>query len=313
MMRKMMSLNQGQPSELVHIERACYQLQMDGLPETYLFHSPATAALVTNPWLAGRELQLLAVRASQAFLKRAYDICLKGELKQNICELVLMCGGNFYGTKEAFQEAFDSSIAQVFVGIKRYRRADGTWNAKASYTNFEALPDNATIIIGDTLATGSTLKKAILELRDEMKVQHKSINKIVVYTFVGSVVGAKVLREAEKELKMDWPKLKLYFFASEALFGLEANGTDMPFHHKSTVVIPETKRMLEDHPSIAHRMRCAIFDWGNRCKNPRNHYMQFVSYCEKLLARETDAEIRKSVWTMQQKAQERLDEMKREL
>ena len=158
-----------------------YKLEGKGIPETYLMHSEPSQQILLHPEIAGKELKELAIKANAEFIKKAYPICLKGKRIDKICELVLMCGGNYYGTREAFENEFNASLRQAFIGVKRYQE-DSKWKAAIGYSNFEALPDDATVIIADTIATGSTLKEAIVELGRQAEKKNYNLDSIIVYT-----------------------------------------------------------------------------------------------------------------------------------
>jgi hypothetical protein len=34
---------------------------------------------------------------------------------------------------------------------------------------------------------------------------------------------------------------------------------------------------------LSQHMKCAVFDWGTRCKNPSAHYKEFLEYVEEEL------------------------------
>jgi uracil phosphoribosyltransferase len=248
------------------------------LGSAYLFHSKAN--IVFNPCLAGKDLKIKTIEAAKEFLEIACPVCLKGEPVKNICECVLLCGGNYYGLKEAFEDKY-GSLQQVFIGIKRYQLPDKRWDARSTYDSFDSLPDNGVVLIGDTIATGSTIRKTVRMLRDEYKIRKFKLKKIIIYTLVGSKVAAEMIAGLEKEMN----GTKIYFFASEGLFGLMPNGTDMPVSHKDTELIPEAVEELKKHPELKDT-RCSVFDWGDRCKNPIKHYLELIDSCEEKTIRE---------------------------
>ena len=107
----------------------------------------------------------------------------------------------------------------------------------------------------------------------------------------------------EKEIQQAWPDAKLYLFFAQAFFGLEDNGTDMPFFHSDTIMTPETKQQLGKEPAVRDIVKCAIFDWGDRCKNPSNHYKEFIEYCEEELKKELTTPQKKHLETLLSQAQ----------
>ena len=125
--------------------------------------------------------------------------------------------------------------------------------------------------------------------------------------------GVNLLKEMEYEMKRDWPKSKIYLFASEALYGLEENGTDMPFYHKDTIMSPEIKTALSKHPAVSKKIKCAIFDWGDRCKFSINHYREFIHYCDEVLETQKDKSIINEIKSMKDSALNQLKESEKPL
>ena len=274
---------------------------VEGLPETYLFHSTPSEAIVLDQGMAGEELEDHSAQASRAFLNVAYNVCLKGEPRKNFCNVVLLSGGLYYNVKRAFEERFGSFLPQVIIGVRRARNEDNSFRADFYYSNFEAVPENGVYLFGDTIATGVSLERSILELRDEVKRKGFKMRKAVVFTLVGALKGARVLRRVEREVRRDFPDFRLYLFASEALFGLEPNDTDMPFYHENTIMTPEIAELLKSHPAVAKRMECAVFDWGERF-SPHSYLPGFVDYCNKLIRREWDDGVREELVFLRDKA-----------
>ena len=127
--------------------------------------------------------------------------------------------------------------SQCFIGIQRQRveGKEGQFRAVAVYSNFESLPDNAHVVIRDTIATGSILVKGMQLLLDEAEDRGISIASITVLTLAGSSLGAQKLSKLA------------------------------------------TTHIFHQHPN------CAVFYWGTRCKNPKEHYREFLEYANKEL------------------------------
>lgn len=297
---------------LERVRKNLYRAQIKNGVETYIFHSQPSASILLDQSLAGKELKKKAIMSAKEFLKDAYPICLKGEKAENVIDYVLLCGGNYYGIKEAYEKIFHKSIRQAYIGIKRHEK-DGRWQAEATYFSFDAIPDNATVIIGDTIATCSSIKKAVGELINEFEGKKLKIKKIIVYTIAGTALAARILKQTEDKMKKKFPEAKIYYFASEALFGLEENGSDMPFFHKDTIMTPEIKKMLNNHPAIAKRMKCCVFDWGDRCKNPQRHYKELIEYIDQSLKKETDDMVKGEMKLLRIKAHKEIRSLKKHI
>jgi len=167
---------------------------------------------------------------------------------------------------------------------------EGKFTAIATYENFESLPDDATIIIGDTIATGATIQKGIYHLFDAMDVRKLKLKDLVVCSLACSVDGAKLLKEVEKRMERDFPGSRLHLFVAEELFHLMPDGTDLRFLYDDALMPGETRdRILRTYGEyLGKEMACAVFDWGTRCKNPIKHYHEFLEFVERMERRALD-------------------------
>jgi hypothetical protein len=209
-------------------------------------------------------------------------LVLKGRKQGNITELIFLAGGLYYQLNHGFKKKFGAAIPQCFLGIKRQRveGSDGAFTAVATYENFESLPDNATVIIGDTIATGATLQKGIYHLLDALETKGYGLENLVVCSLACSVNGARLMKEIEKRVKRDFPNANVYLFVAEQLFHLMPDGTDLRFLYDDAVMPEETrKRTLDVYGDfLGKEMKCAVFDWGTRCKNPIKHHREFLEW-----------------------------------
>jgi hypothetical protein len=171
------------------------------------------------------------------------------------------------------------------LGIKRQKveGSEGQFRAVSTYENFESLPQDASVIIGDTVATGSTLVRAIKELESAMDEKDGDIKRIVVCSLACSAEGARKLKKLEE--KMAERGSELHLVVAEQLFHLMPDGTDLRFLREDSAMPDETREYtLQRYGEFLGReMKCAVFDWGTRCKNPKAHYEEFLSFCDEAL------------------------------
>lgn len=265
-----------------------YSLDADGFPrKSYIICSDASRKILYRPYLAGKELQDAMDDVGEVFVRAASRIALKGTEKGNLVELVYLAGGLFYGINEGFKRVLDFAIPQCFIGIRRVKvhGSEGDFTAEIGYENFEAFPDNATVIIGDTMATGATMANGIASLGKTLEKSGKRIEKLIVFTLAGAPRAAKMLETASRGLKKTNPGMETYFFACEQMFALMPDGTDLRFLEAGAIMPDETKEYtLRTYGQwLGKNMKCGVFDWGTRCKNPKKHYLEFVEYAEKAM------------------------------
>lgn len=290
-----------------------YKIGEPELPEnSFILCSDAAAGILYRPHMAGKELQDRMTEVAYDLLDALYPLVLKGKNLQDITELIFLAGGLYYQMNEGFKKRFNHAVPQCFLGIKRQRveGTEGEFTAVATYENFESLPKNATVIIGDTIATGATLEKGLYHLFSAAQLSGLKIENLIVFSLACSLDGAKKMKTIEEKMKRDFPGSKVYFVACEELFHLMPDGTDLRFLYDDAVMPDETReRTLEKFgEKLGKEMKCAVFDWGTRCKNPIKHYNEFLEFAEKALEKETDEKAKTILSEMKEETLRKLKE-----
>lgn len=265
-----------------------YRMGGGPFPEnSYILCSEDAYHIQFRPHLAGKELQDRMDCVAESFMMALGKTVLRGKRPGNITELVFLAGGLYYQLNTGFKRVFGRALPQCFLGIKRQRLegTDGGFTAVATYENFESLPDNAVVIIGDTIATGATLQKGIYHLFESLEMRKQKITDLVVFSLACSVDGAKKLKEIEQKMRRDFPGSRVHFFACSQLFHLMPDGTDLRFLYDDAVMPEEARRaVLENYgEELGKKMKCAVLDWGTRCKNPIKHYHEFIEAADGML------------------------------
>lgn len=231
---------------------------------TYIIESAPALDILLKPWIIGAELAERARESSEDFLRTAYALSpeLRTSTLSSVFEIVPLAGALYYRLGGAFRNVFGETLNRCFIGARR-RLTDTGWVTDLEYQNFEALTSDGLIIIGDTVATGGTMERII-----RATIQQGSDPKaLLVYSIAGGLAGAIRFRALSSELE-----IPSYWFFSNAIFGVAANGTDMPWLHPATVVSPEIRReAVEAYGEHLGRIWCSIWDWGERAKDPVKH------------------------------------------
>lgn len=269
-------------------EARIYAVSDPSLPEnSYIVCSQATRDVLYRPHLAGIELQKAMERVGEVLVKSITEIALDGTKREKAVELVYLSGGLYYNINHGFKQVHNFAIPQCFIGIQRVRveGTEGQFSARVGYENFESLPDNATVIIGDTIASGATMIKGLQYLEDQLFEKNFKLDKLVISTIAGSTEGTRRIKKAVEKLKSSHPGLKTYFIAGEQFFTLMPDGTDLRFLEHDSLMPEETRQYtLSTYGEwLGAKMKCAVFDWGTRCKNPAKHYLEFLEFVEKEL------------------------------
>jgi hypothetical protein len=262
-----------------------YSVSSQDFPsDSYILCSDQSRNILYSPHIAGKRLQDSLEGMGELLARMIGENFLSGEEKGKTVELVFMSGGLFYNLNHGFKRTYGFALPQCFMGIQRVRvdGSEGEFTARVGYENFESLLDGANIVIGDTIATGSTLYKGLRWLLTILEEKHYRLNKLVVVTLAGSLKGARRLADMEKKIKFEHPQAKVHFVACEQIFHLMPDGTDLRFAGENAVAPEETaletKKRYGEY--LGKNMKCAVFDWGTRCKNPKKHYSEFLEFCE---------------------------------
>lgn len=271
--------------EVVHkiglpISANIYSVNHPELPKnTHIICMPPSQNIIYNPVICGKELRKLSLECSKLFLRTAWGMMpsLRKLSMRELSEIVVLRGSLGYQFDVAFEQLFERHLPRCFVGARRFRISGGEFGANIFYTNFDALPDDGVIFTGDTIATGVSLSHTLDVVRSGLRRRDYNVRKLFVFSIAGSFKGCTRLLEWENRFREWWPNFRIYLFASEALFGLADNGTDLLFRREGEAILPdETKARVSKfygdyETGFLPGNICAIFDWGNRIFKPERH------------------------------------------
>jgi len=305
--------------KLIHDkEYRMYKIEDQKMPEnSFIICSEHASGILFRPHIAGKELQDRMEKVAEVFMDATGRTVLKGKKASQVTEVIFLAGGLYYQMNHGFKARYKKAIPQCFLGIKRQRveGTEGGFTAIATYENFESLPDNATVIIGDTIATGATLQKGIYHLLDSFEERDYKLENLIICSLACSVNGAHLMKEIEQKVKRDFPGANVHLFVAEELFHLMPDGTDLRFLFDDCVMPDETRdRVLKTYGEyLGKEMACAVFDWGTRCKNPIKHYNEFLGFADEMLERDLDTKSRDVITKMKKETLGALEELDKPL
>lgn len=247
-----------------------------------VIESSEAREILTNHLLTGYPLINLTTKAVERCIKAFFAINSNAPRKsQQFAEVIPLSGSLTYNMIEAFHTVFNKPLRRNFIGIRRFQKPNGNWDTLVSYANFEALDGLETklVFIGDTIATGVTIRKVI-----QLILAHiQSPVIFVIISIAGSLIGAQRLVDLENSIQHQFPASEIWCLFTEAFFGLEDNGTDMPVLHPDTLATEElislSKKRLGNNLS---RYLCSVLDWGKRTNSPIRHYTELARELDEL-------------------------------
>lgn len=223
-----------------------------------IFYNTAALDIVCSPYLVGKELEDKAFEASKEFLRgRNFD---------NPIELVILEGGKYYHISDAFESL--NGFRPKYMAMDSKRRFEGNWDAVIKNMDLSQLESDQTILIGDTIATGISLHQVLNTLVEYAGRQEIDLGPVHIFTIAGS-------RDSLERLRMLPLDLIVHFANAE--YGLATNGTDLLF--ENAVFNPKAHDELHERLGPFYKkMKCAVWDWGDRFRNPKEHLKEIKAY-----------------------------------
>lgn len=298
-----------------------YKVDHPKLPRnSYIICMPQARKILYNPVICGGELRKLAVECNEVFLRAAWRL-VPGfrELRADeVAEIVVLRGGLGYSIDVAFNELFGGYLPRCFIGARRFRISGEEFGTEISYCNFDPLPDNGVLLMGDTIATGASLSQVLGELEKELLKRDYGIKKLLVFSIAAAFRGCTKLSEWEEKLRENWPKFRIHLFAAEELFGLD-EGTHLRFRKEGEAIVPEetkahVSRVYGDYETaFLPGNICAIFDWGDRIFRLKQHLEDVTKFARKSLRVAKDKKGREVLKKMERDARRELKRLDRRL
>ena len=235
--------------------------------------TPETRAIANDPLVMGvdytRRLKN-AITRTLSLLDENKRICLKEN--ETIVYDILRGGLNF-GLREALADAFSwNRHGGSFISAQRARDDDSpeTWHIVESEYSKVYMPKTASIVIGDVVATGTSLEHAMKALVAEAEKQGTALRSILFFTY-GGVRAEEILKTADAMCRERFPSyqgttlvyLEGRFIVPEADCPLSIKVTGTDLLRTGALMAPEFVESQYEHPANPIQ-RCAIYDAGSR-------------------------------------------------
>jgi len=251
-----------------------------------LIPSDAGCRIVTEPYLVGPELQTLARQCSMDFLRsQPFD-----EMEAPLIIDILM-GGRFYGLTQAWKEVFPKTeCGHAEIRAKRSCQ-EGEWKVRVWYDEEASIclpkdhPDPLeatktiirsakTILIGDTVATGTTLHGVLSWIAEVREGAPANVH-------IFSIAGTSFCLPKLNKLAVAYPTWSFNLILANIDFNLHSNGTDLQF--TGATMLPTASTYFNGKlGDFQHKMKCGIWDWGDRFNCVKEHLTEIGEYFEKL-------------------------------
>ena len=250
------------------------ETNLDNAPplEGAIVYSRCALDIVTSPWLVGTPLAALARTASGDWIRTLAP----QQLGATPVSLEILNGGHYYYVAAALTDVTGLTAGVATVRAKR-RLEHGAWRVRVWERAGAPLAGASSILIGDTLATGTTLNGVLLSLLQELGAA--PCPPVFVFAIAGASACETALAPAASAIRQAGGQLHLAF--ANAAFHLAPDGTDLKFDGPAARWHPAAAAELPARLG-GLRLKCACFDWGDRFRLPGTHLAEVAAWAASL-------------------------------
>lgn len=241
--------------------------------DCFVASTPETRAIANDPMVMGVDYTRRLKSSCTRILKRLdanNRICLE-ETRTIVFDILR--GGLNFGLREALADAFGwNRHGGSFISAQRARDDDSPeqWHIVESEYSKVYMPQTASIVIGDVVATGTSLEHAMRALVGEAEKQGTNLSAIVFFT-IGGPRAAEILEAMDamcRERFSAYERTTLIYLEGcftvpvpETPLQIKLTGTDLV--RLNAIMAPEFIESQYDDPSYPIQ-RCTIYDAGSR-------------------------------------------------
>ena len=264
-----------------------YKLGAQELNNRYfVISAPGTRRLMASPEVVGYDSYLSMLPPTVAALRYLYP---QGT-NDFIDILTILRGGLNYPVEEACYQCGLRVQDIHFVSCERIIEDHIITGLEIKYEKLRVKKD-CTLVIGDIIATGDTLKLCLDQVIDRFRRRGGSIRKIIFFT-IGGTRAIDLMEKKTRQIRKLFPDFEGFeCFFYEGIFTVyESAGVsginipDIDFGWKGGAVAPEFRRYVLEHPySILEK--CIIYDGGARRYEIPIHFREALEYWEGIWGR----------------------------
>ncbi len=257
----------------------------DSRIDRYVISTPQTRKICNVPELLGVEYTDHMLKAMIAAFKYLPDneFILKVPQEQ-FCVFTFLRGGLNFSLREALYHAYGfNRHASAFMTSQR-KLVNGKWHIRENQYRKIEIPDDATLLVGDVVATGTTVDIGFNIFLDHLRVNRRRLNNLIFFT-IGCENTEKILRKVDRKLRRMNPVYgRTIIVYIEGRFGMADNrsplkiripGTDLI--RNNALVTPEFA--LSQYEELAYPIeRCTIYDAGSRSFDIPEYMHDVVDY-----------------------------------
>ena len=259
-----------------------YELQSRQFINRYfILSNEGTRHLMAYPEVVGYDSYLSMLPPTMAALRYLFPQGQGGDVDI----LTILRGGLNYPLEEACYRSGIRVSDIHFVSCERIIEDHVITGLEIKYEKLR-IAQGRTLLIGDIIATGDTLRLCLDQVVDRFRRRGGSIRRIIFFT-VGGTRAIELMEKKTEEIRRVFPEFEGFeCFFYEGIFTVYENqgasGINVPdidFGWKGGVVSPEFQRYVMDHP-YSLLEKCIIYDGGARRYEIPVHFHEVLEYWE---------------------------------
>ena len=204
-------------------------IYLSPIEDVYVYFDDGIIRKFSDPYVYGGELSTVMKNAAKGVINH-----LNLDKSEDILVIKILEGGKFYYMSETLREVGFRNIDEAVIDIKSRMRYDpkDVVTEVVDYGNiFEKLVNASIVVLGETIASGSTMETFINTISDYIR----GIKEFIIIGFHTCVGVDRVIR------KLSEFNVKYKFYSYGGLLGLGPNKTDMTVNY-SPSYIPDIVR-----------------------------------------------------------------------
>lgn len=264
-----------------------YELQSPQFANKYFIISgEGSRRLMASPEVIGFNSYLALLPETIAALRFLFPSGSEGDVDI----MTILRGGLNYPVEEACFKVGIRVRDMHFVSCERIVEDNVITGLDIKYEKLH-INSGRTLIIGDIIATGDTLKMCLDEVVDRFRRKGGSIRKIIFFT-IGGTRAISLMERMNERFSAIFPEFEgLECFFYEGIFSVYRdkgvsgiNVPDIDFGWNGGVIAPEFRKYILDRPDALFE-KCIIYDGGARRYEIPEHFREVLEYWEGILER----------------------------
>lgn len=268
-------------------DTSIYELHAPQFQNKYFIISGAgTRRLMASPEVVGFDSYSAMLPETVAALRYLFPSGSEGDVDI----LTILRGGLNYPIEEACHQVGVRVRDMHFVSCERTIEDHVITGLDIKYEKLRITRDR-TLVIGDIIATGDTLRLCLDQVLDRFRRKGGSIRKIIFFT-IGGTRAIPLMERMTERICAYFPEFEGFqCFFYEGIFSVYKdkgvsgiNVPDIDFGWNDGVVSPEFRKYVMEHQDALFE-KCIIYDGGARRYEIPVHFEEVLDYWKGMLER----------------------------